>query len=50
MKKRIRNFRVYAEMECSAFILTPQAVRAPKPLSDLLARYVITPRVPRTQA
>ena len=36
MKKRIRNFRVYAEMECSAFILTPQAVRAPKPSSDRL--------------
>ena len=28
-------------MECSAFILTPQAVRAPKPSSDLLGRRVI---------
>ena len=31
------HFRVYADMECSAFILTPQAVRAPKPSSGLLA-------------
>ena len=45
MKKRIRNFRVYAEMECSAFILTPQAVRARRLLSGLLARRLT--RIPR---
>ena len=46
MQKRIRNFRVYAEMECSAFILTPQAVRAPKPSSDLLGSAYRTPHPP----
>ena len=50
MKKRIRNFRVYAEMECSAFILTPQAVRALRSRIVRLAAVRYDPASSQTQA